>query len=587
MRDEARSPSPDSSGAASASELRSERVIGRELELVFELAPIGMAISSLDSVLLEVNQALCKTLGYAREALKGLSHAKITHAEDLEKRDALTHELVDGRIPHFELEHRYLTADGRTVHALTRAGLIRDDAGAPLHLVTQIIDITERREMEERLRYAAEHDPLTGLPNRVAFMKALRAHRGSELPFGVIFLDLDQFKIVNDSLGHQAGDELLVLIARRLRDTLSDDHMLSRHGGDEFTVLLSGVGTTQPAIEVAHHMQAALTMPFDLQGQDVFASASIGIALGIRGSATLEEILRNADTAMYRAKSKGRGRQVVFDDTMHAKVVKRLTVETDLRRGVKNGDFLTYFQPIVRLAKDAPTVGFEALMRWRHPSRGLIKPDEYLEVAEDTGQIIPLGNWILNDACQSLAGWRRLHGANAPEFVSVNVSNRQFAHPEFAVQVEEALLRSGLPPECLRLEITETVIMDYGLETQILLAHLRDLGCRLYVDDFGTGYSSLAHLHRLPIDALKIDRGFVQGTVPRGDGLEIVKAIISLAKNLNLEVIAEGIETEEQLEQLQLLGCKLGQGYLFAEPMSYEDATNRMTGDLPKPIEED
>lgn len=581
MHDEARLESGVFRAGPDTNDLEPERVIGRELELVFELAPIGMAISSLEGALLEVNHALCKTLGYEREALKGLRHADITHPDDLGRKTYLTRELVSGRIPHFEVENRYLAADGRPVHALIRVGLIRNDEGAPLHLVTQIIDISERKEMEARLRYAAEHDPLTGLPNRAAFMKVLDGLRREEKAFGVIFLDLDQFKIVNDSLGHHAGDELLVLIAKRLRETLPDQHLLSRHGGDEFTVLLSETAEVQAAIEVAHHMQAALTMPFDLNGQDVFASASIGIALGRGNAATFEEVLRNADTAMYRAKAKGRGRQVVFDETMHAKVVKRLRVETDLRRAVKNGDFVTYFQPIMRLGPAVETVGFEALMRWNHASLGLVKPDQYLEVAEDTGQIIPLGNWILNDACQTLADWRRLHGDRAPEFVSVNVSNRQFAHPEFAAQVEEALMHSGLPPECLRLEITETVIMDYGLETQILLAHLRDLGCRLYVDDFGTGYSSLAHLHRLPIDALKIDRGFVQGSVPSGDGLEIVKAIISLAKNLNLEVIAEGIETEQQLEQLRMLGCRLGQGFLFAEPMSHAEASALISGGQP------
>jgi predicted signal transduction protein with EAL and GGDEF domain len=458
---------------------------------------------------------------------------------------------------------------------------------------TQLGRVVERERAKDKLVHDASHDALTGLPNRSLFLDRLtraiaQKRRHPEINFAVLFIDLDRFKVVNDSLGHLAGDLLIAEVAARfmasLRQTdivsrpnamppISDkaglpenSDTLARLGGDEFTILLDDLGSLSDAVRVAERILGALAKPFLLNGQEAYVGASIGIASSATPYATADEVMRDADLAMYRAKALGKGRYEVFDQTMHTVAVQRLALESDLRRALQHDEFVLHYQPIVNLRDEAVT-GFEALVRWQRPGHGLVYPGDFIEVAEDTGIILFLGMWVLREACRTVRRWHLDFPREKPLTISVNISARQFAQPDLVRQIRRIIDETGIQPTSLRLELTESVTMANAERAISVLESLRDLGIRISIDDFGTGYSSLSYLHRLPLDVLKIDRSFVTQMNDANEGLQIVNTIMHLAQNLDMEVIAEGVETEAHVKKLRALGCANGQGYFFSRPV--------------------
>ena len=434
----------------------------------------------------------------------------------------------------------------------------------------------ELQESQEHFRHAAFHDALTSLPNRSLLNAKLksaieRAGEGVGHQFAVLFLDLDRFKNINDSLGHTIGDQLLVTIARRLEHSVREMDTVARLGGDEFAILLEGIKSSSDATYMAERLQRELSSPFTLGGHEVFTTASIGIALGETGYEQPEDILRDADTAMYRAKESGKARFEVFDTSMHARASNLLRLENDLRRALEREEFRVCYQPIVAL-ETGHIAGFEALVRWQHPERGFISPAEFISVAEDTNLIIPLGLWVLDEACRQMVRWQWQSAANKSLTLSVNLSGKQFTQPDLVERIESILDETGLDPRRLKLEITESVVMENAESAIAMLVRLKALGVQLSIDDFGTGYSSLSYLHRFPIDTLKIDRSFVNLMNEGAENSEIVRTIRTLAGNMGMEVVAEGIETLGQLNQLMELKCEYGQGYLFSKPLETEAA---------------
>jgi diguanylate cyclase (GGDEF)-like protein len=417
---------------------------------------------------------------------------------------------------------------------------------------------------------------LTGLSNRALFMDRLgrlvsRVRRHSDYLFAVIWLDIDRFKVVNDSLGHLIGDELLIQMGHRLEECLRASDTVARIGGDEFTILLDDIASTSDAIRVAERIHEALSEPFELNDQEIYTSASMGIALSAPEYERPEEIMRDADTAMYRAKALGKACHVVFDGSMHARAVALLELETSLRRAVERQEFRVHYQPIVSLDSEE-LIGFEALVRWQHPERGLVFPGDFISVAEDTGLVLPIGRWVLKAACRQLREWQARFPSAAPLWVSVNLSSKQLAQPDIAEQIRQVLEETGLPGRSLKLEITESMLMESIDSAATILEQLRALDIQVSVDDFGTGYSCLSYLHRLPLDTLKVDRSFVAGLGLDDERSAIVRTVITLAHNLGMQVVAEGVETREQVDLLSALGCRYGQGYLFSKPVDGEKA---------------
>jgi diguanylate cyclase (GGDEF)-like protein/PAS domain S-box-containing protein len=504
----------------------------------------------------------------------------LVHKDDvLRLRSAIGAHLA-GQTPHLQSEHRMRHADGTWRWVMTRGLAIRGPDGHPTRIAGSLSDVTERRVAQQRLQHDALHDTLTGLPNRTLFIDRVnqvlqRSQRDPALGCAVLFLDIDRFKLVNDSLSHAVGDNLLIALAGRVAAALRPGDTVARLGGDEFTVLLDDVADAEAAVVVAERVLGSLGAPFEIDGNELFVSASIGIA-GSRPGMGPADLLRNADIAMYDAKRRGRSRCAVFDDSMHQRVVTRLTRENDLRQAVELSLLTTHFQPIVSLSTGEIS-GLEALARWPQ-SWDPVPPSEFIQVAEETGVISELGQQVMCDALQTLAGWRR-RGLVADEVcVSVNLSGRQLDDPGLAERVRDAIDEAHLPARALKLEITESTLMHEVERVQDLFLEVCRSGVGLHLDDFGTGYSSLTALHRFPVDALKIDRSFVAAI---GDGNEgndvIVRSTVALAHSLGLPVIAEGIEDTEQARHLRALGCEYGQGFLFSRPLSAE-GTERLLG---------
>jgi diguanylate cyclase (GGDEF)-like protein/PAS domain S-box-containing protein len=497
------------------------------------------------------------------------------HPDDLARLKAEMATHVLGYSPHFQHEHRMRHKDGSWRWMLSRGLAVRDESGRATRMAGSQTDITDRKRAEEELAVRAFYDPLTNLPNRTLFLERLgqalkRARRRKNYNFAVLFLDLDRFKGVNDSLGHMVGDQLLVGIARRLEKCVRPGDTVARLGGDEFTILLDEIRGNEDAVFVADRIQRELSTAFVLEGQDVFTTASIGIASGASYEKA-EDILRDSDTAMYRAKEMGRARYEVFDTELHARAVIRLQMETDLRRALERKEFRVHYQPIVTM-ETRRVVSFEALVRWQHPQKGLIPPGDFLPLAEETGLIIPIDLWVLREACRQTKAWQEKYPYDPPLRVSVNLSSKQFLQQGLLEQVKDALRATGLEPASLTLEITESAIMEDIRQVTALVERLKDLKVQLYLDDFGTGYSSLSYLHRFPVDTLKIHHSFVGRLGLGGDQGELVKTITELARNLKMGVIAEGVETHQQLEQLRQLRCQQVQGFLFARPLDAEAA---------------
>ncbi|MBD2021977.1 EAL domain-containing protein, partial [Leptolyngbya sp. FACHB-36] len=539
-----------------------------------------------DGQIVEANNAAVEAYGYSHAELLTLSVHRLhdgSSATSIEEQLRLP----NGQGALFEAVHCRKDSSRFPVEVSVQAAAI----GQETLLLSIVRDITNRKRAETTLFHNAFHDALTNLPNRSLFMdrlrRAVQQSTENEYKFAVLFLDLDGFKVINDGLGHLAGDQLLVAIAQRLSSCLSPNDTLARFGSDEFTILLEDVQDLSYVTQTAQRIQQELTLPFKLRGQNIFTTTSIGIALSTPEIEQPEDLLRSADTALYRAKALGGTRYVVFDEEMHNRALMRLHLETDLRHALadpsqsssgvltlpepEHPEFHVHYQPIVCL-KTLEIQGFEALVRWQHPERGLISPGSFIPVAEETGLIVPIGLIVLRAACRQMQRWQQIP-TKRPLTISVNLSVKQLTQPDLVEQICHALEETQLSPAHLKLEITESALMDNPEVAARMLGELQALGVQLSLDDFGTGYSSLAYLHRFPINTLKIDRSFISRVDTDGEQLEIVRAIVTLAWNLGIEVVAEGIETNTQLAQLRALRCEYGQGYFFSKPVASEMAT--------------
>ena len=488
---------------------------------------------------------------------------------------------LTGSTEQLEFEQRMRNFDGEYIWVLARGVAVRDENGKPYRMAGSQTDITARKRAEHQLQHDALHDSLTGLANRVLFVDRLACaladlQRQASPHFAVLFFDLDRFKNVNDSLGHSMGDKLLVGIARRLEHFLRPGDTVARLGGDEFAVLIHRVDDASGAIHVADRIQDVLSMNFSIDGHDVMVTASIGIAHSSTGYSSPEEILRDSDIAMYRAKAEGKARYEIFDRDMHQSAVALLKLETELRRSVHRGDFLMNYQPIVSLGNTSRIVGFEALVRWQHPERGIVTPANFIAIAEETGLIVPLGWWVLREACQQTRRWQEQFPGDPPLWISVNMSGKLFMKSNMVDELLGILEETGLEPRDLRLEVTENVVMDHADLAIRNLMELRALGIQLSIDDFGTGYSSLSYLQRFHYDQLKIDRSFVSQLSSRGDSRAIVETILNLANSLGIGVVAEGIETADQVDRLKKMQCPHGQGFWFSRPLAVPAAEELM-----------
>jgi diguanylate cyclase (GGDEF)-like protein/PAS domain S-box-containing protein len=530
----------------------------------FDDAPTGMAIVGLDGRVERVNAAFLAPLGYAEDDLVGRLLDDLTPAED---RDGRPWPRVEEGV-----ERRFERADGSTGWALWQHSLTRDHDGAPACFVSHCLDISQRKRAEDELSWQAHHDALTGLPNRKLFVERLqgeldrrRARPQAEGLVAVLFVDLDNFKVVNDSLGHGAGDRLLEAVGERVRRLLRPEDVVARFGGDEFTVLLPGVSDERHAVRIADRLAGALRAPIMLDGQQRFITASVGLSLSQEADGA-QDLLRDADAAMYRAKELGKARIELFDGSMRARAVERLELESALQGALERGELCLHYQPQVELSTGAVT-GVEALLRWQHPELGLVAPLRFIPLAEQNGLIVPIGAWVVREACRQAAAW------NAPGLtMSVNVSPRQLGTGDFAVVVREALAESGLAPGSLCLEVTESALLADVDGATATLNELKALGIRLAIDDFGVGHASLGHLRQLlPVDTLKIDKSFVDGILDDAEDSAIVRTVVALAHSLGLNVVAEGVEHAEQAERLSGMDCQEAQGYLFARPQPADE----------------
>jgi diguanylate cyclase (GGDEF)-like protein/PAS domain S-box-containing protein len=547
----------------------------------FTHAAIGMALVSTDGRFIQANKSFCDMLGRSLPELLASQLPALVNADDVGALQGPVDRLVKGELASVHTEVRGVHRDGSDVWMSLNISLARDWQFRTHNLIVQAQDISARRRAEAELYHNAYHDSLTQLSNRTHFNEQLnraiaRVQRHPEQRFAVMYLDFDRFKMVNDSLGHKAGDELLVNLARRLKEMLRPTDVLARLGGDEFAVLCEDLHRQRDAVELTERIQKELQKPVQLGAMEVAISASIGITFSTNGYQTSDQIIRDADIAMYKAKSKGKAQYALFDSSLHQHVTAQLQLESELRRALGQGQIYLEYQPICAL-RDRKLMGFEALVRWNHPERGLLEPATFIPIAEETGLIVPLGNWVLTEACRQMSEWRAI-SASSTLRMSVNVSSLQLTHPDFVSHVQRALQAADMSPTQLTLEVTESVLMD-GIENAVsTLSALRHMGVTLSIDDFGTGYSSLSYLATLPIDALKVDRSFIERMSRDGEGGEIVKAIFKLGQALSKQVFAEGIETGAQLTLLQELGCEFGQGFLLSRPVDAARAAGFLVG---------
>ncbi|MBG1241690.1 GGDEF domain-containing response regulator [Nostoc sp. NZL] len=517
-----------------------------------------------------VNPAIEKVTGISAEIFIGKTNAELSLPEEFCRICDRKLQQVFQTKQETEFECSLAIAS-QTRHYHTRLVPELANDGSVYFVLSIARNITALKLAEAQLIYDAFHDILTGLPNRALFLERLEralmlAKRRTDYTFAVLFLDLDRFKVVNDSLGHMIGDQLLTALARRLENCLRSGDTVARLGGDEFTILLDDLNNINDVTGVVERIHEALTSAFQLSGYEVFTTVSIGITLSKGSYNHPEELLRDADIAMYRAKALGKARHEIFDSTMYSQVTKLLELEMDLRRAVERHEFQVYYQPIV-LLETCKIIGFEALVRWQHPQHGLVPPDNFIPLAEETGLIIPIGYWVLGEACRQMRAWQIQFPTDPPLTISVNLSTKQFSQPGLIEQINQIIQDTGLEGGSLKLEITESVLMENIQSAAFMLLQLQQMNIQLHLDDFGIGYSSLSYLHRFPSNALKIDRSFITKIGANGENLEIVQAIITLAQSLNIDVIGEGLENVEQLTQLRAMKCKYAQGYFFSQPL--------------------
>ncbi len=557
-------------------------------ELITENAADMIAVVNADGQRIYNSPAYHKVLGYSAEELVSDSPLNQVHPSDRDK-VLLAAERARSTGRGERLEYRMRHKDGTWRVLESTASPVRDKRGQIERLVIVNRDITDRRQVEDKLAHNALHDGLTNLPNRALFTDRLeraliRARRHSDYKFAVLFIDVDEFKVVNDSLGHSAGDDLLIQLAKRLsagfRETdslarsvvggesgqMSDNDGIARFAGDEFTVLLEDIVNPSDAIRVGQRIQEKLSVPFVVGGQEIVVAVSVGAVLSSSSYGRAEDMLRDVEIAMYRAKAGGKARCEVFDSAMHSNAVHRLKLETDLRRALEQGELVVYYQPIVSL-DDGRIVGFEALSRWESP-QGMILPSEFIPVADETGLILNMNRILYRQACRQVRSWQAEFPCSPPLMISLNVAPKQFAQPDLIGEVESLLIETGISPNAVHLEIMETIAMGDATRALSVLEEFKRLGVHLSIDDFGTGYSSLSRLRKFPLDALKIDRVFVSDMTTTRDSYEIVRLMITLAHSLGLKVVAEGTEQRDQIEQLRELGCEMAQGYYFSRPVA-------------------
>lgn len=537
----------------------------RVYRLVVERSSEVATLLNLDFSIAYISPACRGALGYAPEELTGVVAMQLLHPDDHERIPAFYTGVLAGRSSC--LTHRLRRKTGEYVWFETQIHPVRDEKGDVTQALTFSRDITDRKRLEGRLAHQAYHDPLTRLPNRAAFMerldRALAVAAGRQETVAVLFLDLDNFQVINNSLGHEVGDQVLMAAAQRLRSCLRPQDTVARFSGDEFTILLEEIAGAEAATGIAEQINAALQAPFDVGGQEVFVSGSIGIATGAGGGAP-DLILRDADLAMDWAKNSGRATYQLYNSGMRERALERLQLDLDLRRAIDRSEFTLHYQPVVSL-RTGRVQALEALVRWVHPTRGLVYPADFIPLAEETGLILPLGRWVLAEACRQAQGWQEDVAGGPPPIVSVNLSSRQFQDPNLLDTVTAVLAQTGLAPSRLQLEVTESLMLADPVSVATL-RQLSQLGVRIALDDFGTGYSSLGYLRRFPIHVLKIDRSFVQDLGHNPESTAIVQAIIMVARSLNLTVIGEGVETADQMARLKDLGCDGVQGYFLARP---------------------
>ena len=552
----------------------------RRFHSAFTHASIGMALLSFDGGILQANPALSSLVGRSGDELLQQRFQDLVLAED---RPGLEEQLglVSGHeFEGFALELRFSHSSGEPVWVATHCSFFSEPGASSPCLILQVQDITARRKAEEGLHHLAFHDSLTGLPNRRRFHEILsqvvqhvNEHGDAADPYAVMFLDFDRFKLINDSLGHYAGDEFLVQVSHRIRERLRPHDVVARLGGDEFAVLVRHLDHERSAVQLAERLMDALRQPFHVAGTELMTSASIGITFSALGYTTPEDVLRDADTAMYKAKGAGKARYALFDASLHTEVAQRLRLEGELRHAIDKGQLSVVYQPLYELVSGR-LHGFEALVRWRHPSDGTISPAAFLPIAEESGLMVRLTDFVMHCACRQLREWQDMDPRHAALTMNVNVSGHDLAHPAFVARVTRALVEAGLKPHHLCIELTENILMARLEAALPLLDELRLLGVALAIDDFGTGYSSLSHLSSLPIDCLKIDRSFVAHLEVGSKEAAVVRSIVLLGQSLGKVVVAEGIETASQLEQLGAMGCPLGQGFHLAVPMSPQDVSS-------------
>ena len=541
----------------------------------FDYAPIGIALVSADGNLLKVNRALCEILGFSDEEFLEMNFRSMLHPEDLGVTLVKIADVTSGTAASSQMEHRYIHKSGHTVWASWSVSATGEASSSARNLIFQIQDITDKKQAEERLQHDATHDALTGLANRSLFMRQLslalrKAHTRPGHNVSVLFIDLDRFKNVNDSLGHLFGDRLLIAIAGRLKECMRPNDLVARLGGDEFVILVEGDYKPDEVVHIAERILEKFRIPFRIKENEIYSSASIGILHASEKHATAEDMMRDADTAMYQAKRAGKARHEVFDENMHKAAKEALRLETELRRAVERDEIVALYQPIFSLAT-GEIEGLEALARWYHAELGEISPQRFIDLAEEIGLIDALGDKVMRRACLEFAHIQAASCGPEQLSLSINLSSKQFANASLVDRIKYILQETSFNPINLKLEITESVFFEYRQTAIEMLNALREMGIELNVDDFGTGYSNLAYLTTLPISSLKIDRSFVSMFTQTGASPAVVQTIIGLARNLGLRVVAEGVENETQLEELRKLDCDAAQGYYFARPMSLNE----------------
>jgi len=549
----------------------------RDFQGFLELLPVGAAITDAQGRLVWCNQKGLEFFGLEAAEAKGLDW---TRAEALVLQpdgnpmevaeQPLVRALATGQSVRDVVLGLERSSDGNWVWASVSAEPRVDAMGAIREVILTFEDVTQKRTAETELAIQTFRDRLTSLPNRTLFMERLtqailRTER-RKLATAVLFIDLDRFKVVNDSLGHDSGDHLLMHMAKRLRGCLRPEDTVARLGGDEFVILFEDLASVNDGLRVAERISESMQVPFPINGQEIFTTCSMGLALCSAADTIPSELVRDAEVAMYRAKAKGEGSIEIFDPSMNAQALERFQMESELRRAIEREEFILFYQPLISL-RTGFIEGWEALVRWKHPERGMVPPLDFISLAEETGLIVPIGKWVLEEAMRQASGWNDRFPSDPPRLMNVNISGRQFQQKELITTVTEALDASHFQPSCLKLEITESVMMKDPLASLEAMKVFRGLNIHLVIDDFGTGYSSLSYLKRFPVDTLKVDKSFVDGLGKDAESTAIVGAIISLAKSLGMRVTAEGIETEAQLARLRLLNCDQGQGYFFSRPL--------------------